>query len=98
MTKIRFNREANTEPKLVEARTDADVIFLMGAIRAAQNASPEVREKILLDVQLHTQTTANELRFLFAGDNNNEDHSAFDMPNAERRRVVIRNNLLDAAE
>ncbi len=98
MTKIRFNSEVRNELNAVETELDADIVFLMGAIKAAQNASPTVREKILSDVQQHTKTTAEELRFLFAADNNNDDHSVFDMPNAERRRMIIRHNLLDAAE
>jgi len=98
MKRIRFNREFQQEPKPAETERDADIVFLVGAINAAQNASPKVREKILADVQQYTQTSAKELSFLFAEDNNNDDNSVFDMPNAERRRMIIRNNLLDAAE
>ncbi len=86
------------EPEKVTREASADVMFVAGAMRAAKHASPEVRAKILADVQALTQTPGEHLDFMFATDNDNNDHSVFDMPDSERRRQIIRNNFLDAAE
>lgn len=86
------------EPTKVVTEASADVMFVAGAMRAAKHTSPEVRAKILEDVQAFTQTPPEHLGFMFATDNDNNDHAVFDMPDAERRRQIIRDNFLDAAE
>ena len=98
MTKKVFETGNIAEPTKVATEASADVMFVAGAMRAAKFASPEIRAKILADVQAFTQTPSERLDFMFATDNDNNDHAIFDMPDSERRRQIIKNNFLDAAE
>lgn len=82
----------------IKTETSADVLFMSGALQAAQNSSPAIRRKILSDVQRFANISAGEIEFMFALDNNNNDNGAFDMPDAGRRRNIILANNLDAAE
>lgn len=76
----------------------ADVMFLTGALKAAKNTPPRIREKVLMDIQAIMKCSAEELEFMFSAHNDNSDHSVYDFPDSERRRMIIRNNNLDAAE
>lgn len=84
--------------KLAANEPSADVMFMSGALKAAQNSPPEIRAKILSDVQAFTNIAASEVAFMFDQNSDNNDHSVFDMPDSERRRQIIRDNFLDAAE
>ena len=82
----------------LEAQTRSDVLFMAGAMRAARNSSPSVRAKIMADIEALTSTSSETLAFMFSFDNDNNDHAVFDFPDSERRRLIIQNNRLDAAE
>lgn len=95
--KIYFTGQGEEQEPILE-KPSADVLFMSGAIRAAQNSSPVIREKILQDISLHMDASPESLEFMFTSDNNNNDHTVFDFPDSERRRKCIQDNLLDAAE
>ena len=88
--------DENVDP-VVKAHS-ADVVFMAGALRAAKNSPPAIREKILADLQDHVDYDASELAFLFDGETDHNDHALYDFPDSERRRKIIRDNRLDAAE
>lgn len=98
MTKKVFEINKFSGLKPVDAQLGADVMFITGALRAAKNSSPEIRQKILSDIQTFTNTSASAVEFMFAPNNDNNDHSVFDMPDSQRRRKLICDNHLDAAE
>lgn len=98
MIKHVFETGGKIQSKPVVPETNADVMFMSGALKAAQNSPPEIRAKILSDVQAFTNIAASEVAFMFDPESDNNDHSVFDMPDSERRRQIIRDNLLDAAE
>jgi len=98
MKKEVFETGAITEPKVVRSESNAETVFMAGAVRAAQNSPPEIRNRILSDIQTYTDTPASQLDFMFGSDNDNNDHAVFDMPDSERRRKIIKENFLDAAE
>lgn len=93
---LEAGKRNTTKPVVNEP--SADVMFMSGALKAAQNSPPEIRAKILSDVQAFTNIAASEVAFMFDLNSDNNDHSVFDMPDSERRRQIIRDNLLDAAE
>lgn len=75
-----------------------DVLFFHGAIKAAQNSSPKVRDKILTDLGVMMNCDPAQFQYLFDAQNDHHNHSFYDFPDSERRRLIIRNNRLDAAE
>ncbi len=75
-----------------------DVTFIVGAIRAAKNSPPHIRHKVISDIVDVIGCKPDDLEFLFVPQNDNECHEHFDFPNSARRRQVIRDNELDAAE
>ncbi len=98
MKKQIFETSEIKEPNPVLTETSSDVLFMAGALRAAKHSSPKIRQKILNDISAYSSIPANEVAFMFASDNDNNDHAVFDFPDSERRRLCIRNNMLDAAE
>jgi len=98
MKKKIFQTEGKIRSKAVERDIVSDVLFLMGAIKAAQNSGPEIRQKILSDVKAYTGQAPGSFAFMFASDYDNNDHGVFDMPNSGRRRKIVRDNFLNAAE
>lgn len=75
-----------------------DVTFLAGAIRAAKNTPPHIRRKVIADIVNVMGCNPSDLEFLFVPQNDNQNHEHFDFPNSARRRQIIRDNFLDAAE
>jgi len=86
------------EPKPEKMEHSTDVMFLAGAIRAAKNSNSKIRQKLMADMRSVLKCSNEELEFLIAANNHNFDKSIYDFPDADRRRYVIENNLLDAAE
>ncbi len=77
----------------------ADVVFISGGLKAAMNTRSTVRDNILGDVCQALNCKPEALDFLFEGGGKLDDDEAdFDFPDAERRRKIIRDNHLDAAE
>lgn len=75
-----------------------DVTFLAGAIRAAKNTPLHIRRKVMADIVNIMGCNPSDLEFLFVPQNDNQNHEHFDFPNSARRRQIIRDNFLDAAE
>ena len=98
MPKIFNDISGGRKSKPEVLRLSDDVLFLSGAVRAAQNVPDHLRAKILWDIQDVLNCSDGELDFLFGTANDMSDVNVFDLPNAERRRSIIRYNLLDAAE
>lgn len=81
------------------ADPSADVKFILGGLKAAQNSQRSVRENVMIDVSKALNCDPKDLDFLFAGSHESDSHaSIFDFPDSERRRSIIRNNVVDAAE
>lgn len=82
-----------------DAKISADVAFVTGGIKAAFHTKNAVRETILDDVSQALNCSSEDLAFLFENNDASETESnVFDFPDADRRRWVIRENQLNAAE
>ncbi len=83
----------------VQADASADVVFISGGLKAAQNSRSAIRNSVLGDVSKALNCQPEDLSFLFDNSKSTDsDFDVFDFPDAERRRMVIRNNRLDVAE
>lgn len=88
--------EGHNDP--VDNDMAAEVMFIQGAIRAARNVKPELREKLMRDLSMALACSPAELEFLFEQGEDIDPRELYDFPDSERRRRVIRENRLDAAE
>lgn len=82
-----------------QSASTADVAFVTGGLKAALHSHNAVRKNVMSDVSRVLNCDPQELDFLFgetAATSN--DNDVFDFPDSHRRRRVIRNNFLDAAE
>lgn len=94
-----FKNGKRRKGRPVDQRASAEVVFITGGIKAAMNTSPSVRNKIVKDVSEVLNCTPLELEFLFGGTEADADEATiYDFPDSERRRRIIRENRLDAAE
>lgn len=94
-----FKNGKRRKGRPVDQRASAEVVFISGGIKAAMNTPHAVRQKIMSDVSEALNCTSAELAFLFSGcEPQIDDTSIYDFPDSERRRRVIRENRLDAAE
>lgn len=98
MSKNMFLSDQADEQEPISRKPSADVLFMSGAIRAAQNSSPVIRQKILQDISRHVDVSPQSLEFMFTSEHNNSDRAVFDFPDSQRRRKIILENYLDAAE
>lgn len=76
----------------------ADVVFITGGLKAALHSQNHIRDNVLGDVSEALNCTPEDLNFLFEDGENREDDTIFDFPDEDRRRKVMRDNFLDAAE
>jgi hypothetical protein len=90
------NKSQVTDP--VDHPPSDDVLFVQGGLLAAKNSRPSVKKKIMQDVSGALGCAQGELDFIFSNENDAEGVSVFDLPDAKRRRRVIKSNHLDAAE
>lgn len=67
-----------------QQKLDADVIFCLGAIRAARNSSSAIRVRIIDDLAVVLGVKALELEFLFSTNLDLNDHQVYDFPDSER--------------
>lgn len=97
--KLPFRHGKPRKGRPVDARENAEVVFVSGGLKAAMNTPPSVRQKIIHDVSEALNCSPLELEFLFSGTGTDADEaSIYDFPDSERRRRIIRDNRLDAAE
>lgn len=94
-----FKQSVPRDGDPADAETSADVAFVSGGLKAALYTKNSVRETILNDVSQALNCDAEDLTFLFESSNDTEsDNNIYDFPDADRRRRVIRENHLNAAE
>lgn len=95
-TKYPFEDKEEPETKPVSSETTSEMLFIQGGLRAARNSPPSIRETVMNDLSHIMGCSTESLEFLFGSDQ--DDKSIYDFPDSERRRQVIRDNKLDAAE
>lgn len=97
--KLPFENGTRRKGRPVEQAATAESVFISGGLKAAMNTPPAVRRKIMKDISAALECDPVELEFLFSQSPTPlNDAAVYDFPDAERRRSVIRENRLDAAE
>ena len=84
--------------KPTDQSASADVAFVSAGLVAAFHTKKTVRETILSDVSNALNCKSEDLEFLFSDEQDDDSSADFDFPDAERRRRVMRENRMDAAE
>ena len=94
-----YNKSTGRTPVPLQSDPAADVVFIAGGLKAALNCLKPVRKSVISDVSKALNCEPEDLEFLFTDSADAKvDLTIFDFPDSERRRQIIRNNFLDAAE
>lgn len=94
-----YRKLAKRKPVPMRPEPAADVVFVVGGLKAAFHSQKTVRNNVMSDVSKVLNCDPGELDFLFGHDSHSgAELDVFDFPDSDRRRQVIRKNHLDAAE
>jgi len=90
---------ARGKPEAIPGKIPSDVQFIQGALKAAKNSSSQIRELVLKDLCSVLGCRLGDLEFLFSDSGVQGDEvGIYDFPDASRRRKIITDNHLIAAE
>lgn len=94
-----FHKSSRQKIAPLSTKPTAEVVFIAAGLKAALYSQTAIRASVLNDVSKALNCPPEALNFLFnANDEREKDQNVFDFPDEIRRRTIIRDNFLDAAE